>query len=295
MSRCVSNSGSRAGKQLPDIDVSATTFPPIRACIFDMDGLLINSEDIITRCMNKLLSKYDRPALNRSIRVRMMGIPGSSQGDVFHNWANLPISRETWARERKEEMLIQFQNCEPLPGTEKLLSDLSHAQNCSGNKIRLALATSCKSRSYGVKMSRPETKQLLDFFQPSLRILGDDARLPHDRQKPAPDIYLLALQSLNAEIDADEKVIMPEECLVFEDSVAGVEAGRRAGMRVVWVPHQDVVAEYGEEKQKLALAGRMQMGAFRDDSQLGNVDDGWAEMIPKLEHFSYEKYGIEIS
>jgi pseudouridine-5'-monophosphatase len=294
MSQFVFNSDSRAEKQLPDMHGSVTAFSPIRACIFDMDGLLINSEDIITLCMNKLLSKYDRPALTRSIRVQMMGIPGSSHSDFFHNWANLPISRETWARERKEEMLIQFQNCEPLPGAEKLLSNLSHAQNSSGNKIRLALATSCKSRSYGVKMSRPETKQLLDFIQPSLRILGDDARLPHDRQKPAPDIYLLALQSLNSVLIADEKVIMPEECLVFEDSVAGVEAGRRAGMRVVWVPHQDVAAEYGEDKQNLALAGRMQMGALRDNSQLGNVDDGWAEMIPNLEHFNYEKYGIEI-
>ena len=225
----------------------------------------------------------------------MMGIPGSSHGDMFHNWANLPISRETWARERKEEMLLQFQNCQPLPGAEKLLSDLSHALNSSGNKIRLALATSCKTRSYGVKMSRPETKQLLDSFQPSLRILGDDARLPHNRQKPAPDIYLLALQSMNSEIYADEKVIMPEECLVFEDSVAGVEAGRRAGMRVVWVPHQDVAAEYGEDERKLALAGRMQMGAFEDDLRSGNVDDGWAEMIPSLEIFSYEKYGINVS
>ena len=224
----------------------------------------------------------------------MMGIPGSSHSDMFHSWANLPISRETWARERKEEMLIQFQNCQPLPGAEKLLSDLSHALNSSGNKIRLALATSCKTRSYGVKTSRPETKQLLDSFQPSLRILGDDARLPHDQQKPAPDIYLLALQSMNSEIDADEKVIIPEECLVFEDSVAGVEAGRRAGMRVVWVPHQDVAAEYGEDQQKLALAGRMQMVAFSDDSQLGSVDDGWAEMIPSIGHFSYEKYGIMI-
>lgn len=224
----------------------------------------------------------------------MMGIPGSSHSDMFHNWANLPISREAWARERKEEMLIQFQNCQPLPGAEKLLSDLSHAHNSSGNKIRLALATSCKTRSYGVKISRPETKQLLNIFQPSLRILGDDARLPQDRQKPAPDIYLLALQSMNSEIDADEKAIMPEECLVFEDSVAGVEAGRRAGMRVVWVPHQDVAAEYGEDQQKLALAGRMQMVAFSDDSQLGSVDDGWAEMIPSIGHFSYEKYGIMI-
>jgi pseudouridine-5'-monophosphatase len=98
---------------------------------------------------------------------------------------------------------------------------------------------------------------------------------------------------LNSAADAGEKTIMPEECLVFEDSVAGVEAGRRAGMRVVWVPHQDVVAEYGD-KQKLVLAGRMGMNALEDDWQLGEVDDGWAESIPSLEDFDYKKYGIEI-
>lgn len=268
-------------------------FPPIRACIFDMDGLLINSEDIITQCTNQLLEKYGRPAFTRSIRVRLMGVPDSTNGDVFHNWAKLPIPRDAFARELKEQMQLQFQSCEPLPGAEELLSDLSRAQNTSGDKIKLALASSSTSFSYKLKISRPETKQLLDFFQPGQRILGDDIRLRHGRGKPAPDIYLLALQSLNSTADAEEKIIMPEECLVFEDSVAGVEAGRRAGMRVVWVPHQDVAAEY-EDKQNLVLAGEMGTNALGDDWQLGKVGDGWAESIPSLENFDYRKYGIEV-
>ncbi|KAK3367606.1 hypothetical protein B0H63DRAFT_529322 [Podospora didyma] len=60
------------------------SFPAIRACIFDMDGLLINSEDMITASLNTLLDKYGRPALPRSVRAQMMGVPNSSNGDVFH-------------------------------------------------------------------------------------------------------------------------------------------------------------------------------------------------------------------
>ncbi|KAL4733108.1 hypothetical protein BDV11DRAFT_200703 [Aspergillus similis] len=76
-----------------------TDFPAIRACIFDLDGLLINSEDIITHSTNQLLEKYGRPAFTRSIRAQLMGIPDSTNGDAFHEWARLPIPREQFARE----------------------------------------------------------------------------------------------------------------------------------------------------------------------------------------------------
>jgi len=223
-----------------------------------------------------------------------MGIPDSTNGDVFHNWAKLPISREQFARESTEQMRLHFPNCKPLPGAEKLLSNLSSARSASsGDRIELALASSTKSHSYELKTSGPETKRLLSFFQSDRRVLGDDPRVRHGRGKPAPDIYLVALQSLNSAADSGEKAIMPNECLVFEDSVAGVEAGRRAGMRVVWVPHLDVAVEY-QARQKDVLAGRTGMIEVGDDWQLGEIDDGWAESIPSLEHFNYEKYGIDV-
>lgn len=274
--------------------MAVTSFPAIRACIFDMDGLLINSEDIITLCMNQLLEKYGRPAITRSIRAQLMGVPGSTNGDVFHNWAKLPISREKFAREMAEQMRLHFPDCKPLPGAEKILSNLSRAHSASsGDRIELALASSTKSHSYELKTSRPEMKRLLRFFQSDRRVLGDDPRVRQGRGKPAPDIYLVALHSLNSAAGSSEKAIMPNECLVFEDSVAGVEAGRRAGMRVVWVPHLDVAAEY-QARQKDVLAGRTGMIEVEDDWQLGDIDDGWAESIPSLQHFDYEKYGIDV-
>ncbi|RDW79837.1 hypothetical protein BP6252_04475 [Coleophoma cylindrospora] len=271
-----------------------TDFPAIRACIFDMDGLLINTEDIITLCINQLLEKYGRPSFTSSIRAQLMGVPDSTNGDVFHNWAKLPISREQFAREASKQMQLHFPDCTPLPGAEKLLSNLSRAHIASsGDRVELALASSTKSHSYELKVSSPETKQLLNFFQSDRRVLGDDPRVRQGRGKPAPDIYLVALQSLNSAVKSGERPIMPNECLVFEDSVAGVEAGRRAGMRVVWVPHPDVAIEY-QERQKDVLAGRTGTIELGDEWQLGDIDDGWAESIPSLDDFDYQKYGIDV-
>ena len=259
-----------------------------------MDGLLINTEDILTVSVNKILEKYGRPVFTRSIRAQLMGVPDSTNGDLFHDWAKLPISREEFALESAEQMRLHFVNCTPLPGAETLLSNLSRARSASGDKIELALASSSKSENFASKTSRPETKRLLETFHPDRRVLGDDTRVSNGRGKPAPDVYLAALRSLNSTRDSDAKPIMPKECLVFEDSVAGVEAGRRAGMRVVWVPHPDVAVEY-QSRQKDVLAGRMGMFKLKDDSQLGEIDDGWAESIPSLEKFSYEQYGIHVT
>ncbi|EAW17201.1 putative HAD superfamily hydrolase [Aspergillus fischeri NRRL 181] len=270
---------------------TATSFPAIRACIFDLDGLLINSEDKITRSTNRLLEKYGRPVFTPSIRASLMGVPDSTNSDLFHDWAKLPISREQFARELREEVHQQFQTCTPLPGAEKLLSNLGRARSASsGERIELALASSTKTHTFELKMSRRETKQLLSILPSERRVLGDDPRVRQGRGKPAPDIYLVALQALNSTADSG-KPILPSECLVFEDSVAGVEAGRRAGMRVVWVPHPDLGVEY-QERQKEVLAGRTGMSQIGDEWQLGEIDDGWAESIPSLDHFDYEKYGI---
>ncbi|CAI7571187.1 unnamed protein product [Penicillium palitans] len=271
-----------------------TDFPAVRACIFDMDGLLINSEDIIGLSTNQLLEKYGRPPLTRSIQAQLMGVADSTNGDVFHNWAKLPISRGKFARESSEGMRLRFPDCRPLPGAENILSSLSRARNSSsGDMTQLALASSTKTRSYELKTSGPDSKRLLSFFRSDRRVLGDDPRVRQGRGKPAPDIYLLALQSLNSGINPGERDILPSECLVFEDSIAGVEAGRRAGMRVVWVPHPDVAVEY-EPMHKDILAGRSGRFKVGDDWQLGEIDDGWAESIPSLEHFDYEKYGLDV-
>jgi len=259
-----------------------------------MDGLLINTEDIYTLCANNVLEKHGRPRLPWSIKAQLMGVPGSSTGDIFHKWAQLPISREQFKREQKEQQQVHFPECKPLPGAEKLLRGLKVAQNINGAKVHIALASSSEKENYDLKTKRPETKELLSIFNDTQRVLGDDPRLDKGRGKPAPDIFLMALQAINEALEDGEPLITPMECLVFEDSVPGVEAGRRAKMRVVWVPHPGLEAEY-KDREKQVLAGRTGLVPIGDDWQMGEIDDGWALKISSLEQFPSRDFGILVS
>ncbi|KAE8448662.1 hypothetical protein EG329_009087 [Mollisiaceae sp. DMI_Dod_QoI] len=268
-------------------------FPPIRACLFDMDGLLIDSEDKYTICTNTMLQRYGRPILPWSIKAQLQGRPGPAAHDIFHAWAQLPITDDQFYSEVRELQLQHFPDSKPLPGVEKLLGDLATAtvQGNEGSKIHIALATSSHETNFKLKTAHLE--DLFTVFPSHRRVLGDDERIPSGRGKPSPDIYLLALQTINSSLEPGEKEIKPEECLVFEDSVPGVEAGRRAGMRVIWCPHPELRGEY-KGKEEEVLAGRTGSGGEVDMHLVGEIGDGWAEHLESLVGFPYEKYGIVV-
>ncbi|KAJ0118677.1 haloacid dehalogenase-like hydrolase [Diaporthe amygdali] len=282
-----------------------TDFPPIRACLFDMDGLLLDTEDIYTECINILLSKYGRPPLPWSIKARLQGRPGPQANELFHNWAQLPISNEEYMAEYSALQREHFPRAKALPGVEQLLQDLGRTrywdvasgndttgEKKEGKRVHIALATSSHSANFALKTAH--LTDLFSVFQSPHRVLGDDKRIQPGRGKPLGDIYLLALETVNSTLPPGEAPIKPEECLVFEDSVPGVEAGRRAGMRVVWCPHPGLKEQYAGRDAEV-LAGRTgEAGVGVDEHQLGEIDDGWAQYLPDLVDFPYHTYGIVV-
>ncbi|KAF4627963.1 hypothetical protein G7Y89_g10188 [Cudoniella acicularis] len=268
------------------------SFPPIRACLFDMDGLLLDSEDKYSICTNAILQKYNKPPLPWSIKAQMQGRPGASSGKIFFSWAQLPISQDQYIIEQTELQRKHFPTVKPLPGVERLLGDLSVAKvKGEGWKVHIALATSSHAANF--KLKTDHLQEFFSVFEGHRRVLGDDERIPQGRGKPLPDIYLLALKTINTSLPPGEPEVKPEECLVFEDSVPGVEAGRRAGMRAVWVPHPELKTEYNGREAEV-LAGRTGEAGEVDIHDLGVVGDGWAEYLENLENFPYEKYGIVV-
>lgn len=224
----------------------------------------------------------------------LMGSPTSTDDGDFHKQAKLPISVDKYNQESDVITTRDFPKCKPLPGARTLLSNLNQAKSASGEAISVALASGSLLWTYELKLKSEETKELLEHIPAENRILSFNPRMKGRSKKPAPDIFLLALQVLNeAREKSGENPILPAECLVFEDSIIGVEAGRRAGMRVVWVPHPDLASEYSRI-EKDVLAGRTRVADGGDDGQLGKVDDGWAERIADLEQFNYETYGIRL-
>src|SRR5689334_4401601 len=103
------------------------SFPPIRACIFDMDGLLIDSEDLYSVAINTILEEYSRPPMPWSIKAQLQGRPVPEAAEIFSKWAKLPIPVQEF---REKQFALQqelFQQTKPLPGVIELLSNLSHA------------------------------------------------------------------------------------------------------------------------------------------------------------------------
>ncbi|PKY03400.1 putative haloacid-halidohydrolase [Aspergillus campestris IBT 28561] len=284
-------------------------FPRVRACLFDMDGLLIDSEDKYTAITNTVLQEYGKPTLPWSIKAQLQGRPQPEASRIFHHWAQLPITPDEYAAKTAALQSKFFPESQPLPGVRTLLAKLLSTQS-TDRPVHIALATSSHSKNYQLK-----TDHLQDVFSQipaSQRVLGDDPRIGKGRGKPLPDIYLLALETINTNLrERGEPEITPEECLVFEDAVPGVEAGRRAGMRVVWCPHPGLLESYkGREAEVLAgltgehkeeektapekeadelIAGRLHS---RGAGKLGEMNDGWGDLFSTLEDFPYAKYGI---
>ncbi|GLA35308.1 hypothetical protein AnigIFM63309_010711 [Aspergillus niger] len=290
---------------MPD---SAQNLPRVRACLFDMDGLLIDSEDKYTDITNAILQEYGKPLLPWSIKAQLQGRPQPDASRIFHHWAQLPISPEEYAAKQSALQEKFFPQSQPLPGVRDLLAKLVSTQT-TDQPVHLALATSSHSRNFKLKASH--LGDLFSAFPKSQQVLGDDPRIGKGRGKPLPDIYLLALETINTNLrEKGETEIKPEECLVFEDAVPGVEAGRRAGMRVVWVPHPGLLESYkGREDEVLAgltgehkeaekteperEADEIVAGRLKSAGKPGEIGDGMGELLPSLENFPYEHYGIK--
>ncbi|KAK5165440.1 uncharacterized protein LTR77_008969 [Saxophila tyrrhenica] len=269
-----------------------------------MDGLLIDSEDLYTICTNEVLREYGKPDLPWHIKAQLQGRPGPEAGRIFNEWAQLPISREEFYTKTRALQEKHFPSTQPLPGVPALLS---HLASTTSPKIHLALATSSMAANFALKTSHLEST-LFQHFPPAHRVLGDDPRIGAGRGKPAPDIYLVALETINARLREEGGTeVQPQECLVFEDSVPGVEAGRRAGMQVVWCPHEGLLGEYtGREGEVLAgLTGELKEkneeigvvtpeGGERRKGAPGSVGDGWGRLVSSLEGFPYGGYGIRV-
>lgn len=200
----------------------------IRAAIFDMDGLLIDSEPLWTRAELDVFSAYsaDAPVIHH----HLPDTTGLRIDQVVHAWfAALPELTE------KPERIITLitdrvlalieQSCPLLPGVE---TALKLCQQCG---LRIGLA----SASPSLMIQRVlDIFSLTDYFS---HIVSAE-RLPYS--KPHPQIYLNTADALGVD---------PINCVTLEDSIFGMIATKAACMRSIVVP---VKAQFGNPRWSLA-------------------------------------------
>ena len=209
---------------------------PPAAVIFDMDGLLLDSEAVMRRCFDEVAAAQGWRAppgvfesligLNRAMSLDVLarhlppGIGATQFDDAMHAAYDAAVRRG-------------------VPRKPGALALVEHLAACC---IPRAVATSSALHRARHKLDGAGLLALLDAIAS-----GDEVA----RGKPAPDVFLLAAERLQ---------VRPVDCVVFEDSPTGVRAALAAGMRVVQVPDLAGV-EPGIEDHGVILAPDLIAGA----------------------------------
>lgn len=199
----------------------------MKAVIFDLDGSLVDSMWIWKAIDMEYLGKFGielPPDLQDSIGGKSFTETAIYFKERFQIPDSLEQIKEDWNRMAYDK----YANEVPLkPGVREFLD------YCMEHQIRLGIATS-NSRELVDNIVR--THELIDYFD--CVMTGCEVA----KGKPAPDIYLAVAKQLKA---------APADCLVFEDIVQGIQAGKAAGMQVCAV---DDAFSRAQEKEKRNLA-----------------------------------------
>ena len=196
--------------------------------IFDLDGLLIDSEIISFRLYEELTGKYGRSMTLEEYATDYSGKTGITNMKLLLEKYQLPITFDAgmaFVDEREKEYLKEGVALKP--GARELLAYLKE------NHYKILLATSStEDRAEGIL----QQNGIRDYFDHL--VYGVNVK----RGKPFPDIFMKACE------DANEP---RKNCLVLEDSEAGIQAAHSAGIDVICIPD---MREPGEEFKKMVTA-----------------------------------------
>jgi beta-phosphoglucomutase-like phosphatase (HAD superfamily) len=197
----------------------------LSAVIFDLDGVLADSEPWWNEIDAKLLAEYG-VTYHGEYHKNVVGVSYRLAVEFYKKAFGLSAPTEKMMR-RRGEIATEFfaKRVGLFANVKEVLKELWQM------KLRLAVATSSVSAS-----ARPflDRHQLTGFFE--VIVTGEQV----EHGKPAPDIYLCAAEKLGVPADA---------CLVVEDALPGVAAGRSAKMRVAAIPDRRFVDPAKYEKE----------------------------------------------
>ncbi|KAL3841042.1 hypothetical protein ACJIZ3_025633 [Penstemon smallii] len=206
-----------------------STKASITHVIFDMDGLLLDTEKFYTEVQENILSRYNK-TFDWSLKARMMGMKAIEAARVFVEESGISglLSAEDFLVEREDMLRSKFPSSELMPGASRLIRHLHD----SG--IPICVATGSHKRHFELKTQRHgELFSLMHHI-----VLGDDPEVKQG--KPSPDVFLAAAKRFEG------GPVDPHNILVFEDAPGGVLAAKNAGMSVVMVPDPRLDSSYHE-------------------------------------------------
>lgn len=182
----------------------------LKAAIFDLDGVIVDTVPLHFKAWKKMFSDYGKEFTFEDYKEKVDGIPRTSGARAI--LTDLSEEELAQAAEKKQNYFLGFLEQEGIKvyaSTLKLINQLKEA------KVKVAVISSSKNCLPILK--KVGIDKLFEII-----ITGHDIK----KGKPDPQVFLLACQKLG---------MQPEECIVFEDAVLGVEAAKRGNFSCVGI------------------------------------------------------------
>lgn len=195
------------------------------AVVFDMDGVIFDSERAVMQCWKELAKKYNIPDIEQAV-LSCTGTTMKRTREIMLETYGAEFPYDTYAKESSVIYHSRYDGGRlPMkPGVVELLTFLKE----EGKKIALASSTRRQTVTNQLKDAG-----ILDFFDQV--ICGDMV----ERSKPAPDIFLKACEELG---------VKPERAYAIEDSYNGIRAAHAGKLHPIMVP--DLLPETAEMREK---------------------------------------------
>jgi HAD superfamily hydrolase (TIGR01509 family) len=197
----------------------------IAAVIFDLDGVLLDSESAWVE-VKREFTEESGGHWKASAQWDMLGMSSIEWSQYMHDELEVPVAPEEISKEVADRLAQRYRERLPLlPGAVEAVRSLAR-------DWPLGLASSSNRNVIDLVLERAG---LADDFQAT--VSSEEV----ERGKPAPDVYLETARRLNVD---------PQACAAIEDSTNGIRSGHAARMAVIAVPNED----FPPEPEALALA-----------------------------------------
>ena len=211
----------------------------MKAVIFDVDGTLLDTERIYMQAWKDAAAELGYEITDELLRkTRAINVKEAARIFESEIGNGFSYDKTRVVRVRIAEEIIQRESPILKPGVTELLGFLQE------KRIRLSVASSTHLK--GTKEHLSES----GILEPFEVVVGGDMVT---KGKPNPDIFLKAAELLH---------LAPEECLVVEDSPAGIRAAHAAGMKAVLVPDQAAITQEIIEMSDVVLESLLDMPAY---------------------------------
>jgi len=180
------------------------------AIIFDMDGVIVNNSEYHEKAWSSFCNKYEIELIEDEKKQYIFGTTNKTALEYIFKRELNKEEVKTYGDEKEELYRQRYQS------DIKLANNLNEfLSTLKDNNISLAIATSADNDNVNFVM---ENTGIREYFA---EIVSSDQI---KKGKPDPEIYLEAAKRINKET---------KECIVIEDSLAGIKAGKKAGMKVI--------------------------------------------------------------